>query len=95
MSKPIRFSQARKDAVDEQHALWLRYIGLYGLIGVFMGVGIATAILFLDINHIGTMIGKSHNPWLYRFLIGTGFACTFGMVSMGTAIMFGTAEPDE
>lgn len=64
--------------------------------GIFIGILCAWLIMQYDINRIGTMIANSDDRFVFTFLLMSGFAVTFAMVAVGTAIwMRAVHEEDE
>ncbi len=76
-----------RDAIKKQHWDWLQFIALCALAGITAGVVTAVIIIQYDINHLGTLLARSHNRAGYTFLLTAGFASTFGMVATGAGVM--------
>lgn len=88
-------TQREKDRLHDQHWSWLWTIIVNTGFGMILGVFVAVAILYFDMNRIGTMIEASRYRFGYTFLFLFGFASLFGMIASGTAIWFRATMEEE
>ncbi|WP_146030181.1 hypothetical protein [Methylocella silvestris] len=65
----------------------IKFLLRHALIGVAIGLCAVLAIVTFDIAHIGTLIGRSNQKWLWLVLLGASFSFSFGGLQMAFAIM--------
>lgn len=93
---PVRPLTAREKArLEAQHWSWIRMIAGQSLAGMAIGALAALAVIYLDINQIGSMIAASPNRGVATALLLWGFASIFGMATAGTAIWMRAVYGDE
>ena len=83
------FSDREPTPEDHRRDHWqmLGFLGLNALIGVFAGIGVAAALVWLDVGGLGERISHSSNPLLPILLITAPLALTFGAAAAASAIM--------
>ena len=69
------------------HWQMLGFLALNALIGIFAGIGVAAALIWLDVGGLGDRIAHAANPFLPILLITAPLALTFGAAAMASAIM--------
>lgn len=74
--------EARRD-----HWEMLRFLALNAIVGATLGVGLAAALIVLDIGGLRTHLGRVENPVLPAALIAIPLALTFAAAVTGSAIM--------
>jgi hypothetical protein len=79
------------DMTPEEHRRdhWqmLRFMAINALIGIGAGIGVAAALIWLDVGGLGTRIAHSDNPFLPILLITAPLALTFGAAAAASAII--------
>jgi hypothetical protein len=73
---------ARKD-----HRSMLIFLGINALLGIFIGLMIAAALIYFDIGGFGTRVAHSSKPFIAILLVGAPLSLMLGGASMSTAIM--------
>lgn len=74
--------EARRD-----HREMLRFLGLNALLGIVIGVGVAIALIALDIGGLRGLIMRASNPILPFLLVLVPFASLFGGAAAASAIL--------
>jgi hypothetical protein len=64
-----------------------RLLAINAMAGVALAAIVVTAVLALDVSHIGTMLLKDRNPAVALAVLFGSFVVTCASVMMGTAIM--------
>lgn len=83
---PRKITEKERARIRAQHSEWLRHIAIAAIDGILIGFAVGVAIIYFDINGIGTMLGRSDHQIGYTFMLLAGLAHTFGMVSAGMSI---------
>jgi hypothetical protein len=65
----------------------VRFLDLHALLGVAVGICVAAALLVNDTAGIGTLFARSGSILVAGVLYFGGFAVTFGMGAIGTAVL--------
>lgn len=65
----------------------VKFLLRHALIGIAIGLCAVIAIVTLDVAHIGTLIGRSSQKWLWLTLLAASFSFSFGGLQMAFAIM--------
>lgn len=91
----VPMSEQEKERLRLQHKDWIGTIIFHSIAGFIMGALIVAAIMWLDINGIGSMIANSDKKIALITLLVAGFGSTFGMAVSGTAIWFKATEQKE
>ncbi len=81
--------------IRAEHFNWLRYIARAALDGALIGLAVGLAVIFFDINGIGSMLHKSQNQTGYTVMLLGALAHTFAMVSAGMAIWIRATQEEE
>lgn len=90
-----KLSDAERTEIRNEHASWLKHIAIGAIDGVLVGIAVGLAIIWLDINGIGTMLARSGNQLGYTALLLAGLAQTFGMVAAGAAIWLRATKEED
>ncbi len=93
--RPRKLTEREKAALRSQHDDWLRYIVVSAFDGMAIGTAIALALIWFDINGIGSLLANSQHKTGYTLLLVGGLAHTFGMVVAGTAIWLRAVRESE
>lgn len=88
-------NEREKERLRLQHRDWINTIIFHSVAGFLFGVLAVVAILWLDINGIGTMVANSDKKLTFIALLVAGFGSTFGMAVSGTAIWLKATEEPE
>jgi len=88
-------TEREKERLRLQHKDWIHTIIFHSVAGFLFGTLAVVAILWLDINGIGTMVANSDRQITFVVLLVAGFGSTFGMAVSGTAIWFKATEDTE
>ena len=91
--KPL--TDLERAVIRGEHFNWLKYIARAALDGMLIGLAVGLAIIFFDINSIGSMLQKSQNQMGYTLMLLGGLAHTFGMVSAGMSIWIKATQEEE
>lgn len=59
----------------------------HALIGIAIGLFVVLLIVTQDVAHIGTLMAKSSQKWLWLLILCSSFGFTFGSLQMAFAIM--------
>lgn len=81
--------------IRAEHSNWLRHIAIAAIDGVLIGVFVGIAIIWLDINKIGTMLANTNNQTGYTLMLLGGLAHTFGMVAAGMSIWLKATQEEK
>ena len=65
----------------------VRFLGFHALLGVAVGLCVAAALLFNNTAGIGDLFARSDSVIVAGVLYFSGFAVTFGMAAVGTAVL--------
>jgi hypothetical protein len=76
-----------------RHPLF-RLLAINALSGVGLAALVVTAVIVLDVSHIGTMLMKDHSPVVALVILLGSFIVTCASVMMGTAIMMLARDHD-
>jgi len=85
-------TEQEKERLRLQHKDWINTIIFHSAAGFLFGALAVVAILWLDINGIGSMVANSDRKIAFVVLLVAGFGSTFGMAVSGTAIWFKATE---
>ncbi|MCG6858679.1 MAG: hypothetical protein LJE67_11510 [Salaquimonas sp.] len=75
------------EELRRDHWQMLGFLALNAAIGVFAGIGVAAALIWLNIGGLGDRIAHASNPFLPILLITAPLALTFGAAAAASAIM--------
>lgn len=84
---PTELHDMTPDQHRADHWQMLRFMALNASFGMLAGLGVAAALICLDINGIGTAIRHAASPALPVILIAAPLALTFGTAAAASAII--------
>ena len=76
-----------RERLKKQHRDWIIYLILHSMLGILIGAIIGAALIWFNIAGLGQMVQNSSNPMGYALLLISGFAYTFGLLTVGTGVV--------
>ena len=83
-----------RNAVQQLPKL-IRFLGMHAAFGAALGIGIAGALLWLDVAGLGRLFAAEQSGFAAGLLYFGSFAFTFASAAMGTAVMLLPTSKDE
>ncbi|NJR13311.1 MAG: hypothetical protein HC779_02280 [Phyllobacteriaceae bacterium] len=73
----------------------IRFVVVNSLIGIAIGFAVAFALVWFNINGLGSMFANSDSKLIVAIILGSSFGSTFGFAYVTTAVMLLPTDKDE